>query len=156
MVTHTIASMKQLLFLAFATLVAAEEPLLLPQMPLHDPFIVAHGPSRTYYLYTSNLPRMSGAEGRGTMVYKSKDLKHWEKPKQVFAVPPAAFAQEGAWAPEVHEYKGRGIFSPRCTTPAKPSPNHPPPCSAPTSAARSRRFPTHRTGHSGCSTNPPP
>ncbi|MEO5712479.1 MAG: glycoside hydrolase family 43 protein [Luteolibacter sp.] len=99
--------MKLPVFLAFTALAAAEEPLLLPDMPLHDPFIVAHQQSQTYYLYTSNLPRMSGAEGRGTMVYKSKDLKHWEKPKQVFAVPATAFAQEGAWAPEVHEYKGR-------------------------------------------------
>lgn len=102
--------MKLLLFLAGAALATAAEPaasLLLPDMPVHDPFIVAHEPSHTYYLYTSNVPRMSGADGRGTMVYKSKDLKHWEKPKQVFAVPPKAFAREGAWAPEVHEYKGR-------------------------------------------------
>jgi beta-xylosidase len=100
---------KLLLFFACAALATAAEPaasLLLPDMPVHDPFIVAHEPSRTYYLYTSNVPRMSGAEGRGTMVYKSKDLKHWEKAKQVFSVPPTAFAREGAWAPEVHEYKG--------------------------------------------------
>jgi beta-xylosidase len=98
-----------LTLLATATLASAEAtaPLLLPDMPLHDPYIVAHAPSHTYYLYTSNVPRMSGTEGRGTMVYKSKDLKHWEKPQSVFSVPQDSFAKEGAWAPEVHEYKGR-------------------------------------------------
>jgi beta-xylosidase len=110
-----------LLLLAFASPALGQSPvdsapassaaegatLRLPDMPLHDPFIVAHEPTRTYYLYTSNLPRMSGATGRGTMVYKSRDLLNWDKPKQVFAVPPASFAPEGAWAPEVHEYKGR-------------------------------------------------
>jgi beta-xylosidase len=86
---------------------ARKSPLHLPEMPLHDPWILAHGPSRTYYLYTSNLPRMSGVKGVGTMVYKSKDLRNWETPKVVFLVPPTAFARHGGWAPEVHEYKGR-------------------------------------------------
>lgn len=82
-------------------------PMHLPNMPLHDPWILAHGPSRTYYLYTSNIPRMTGQAGIGTMVYKSRDLRNWEAPKAVFIVPPTAFAQRGAWAPEVHEYRGR-------------------------------------------------
>jgi len=86
---------------------ALVEPLRLPNMPLHDPFIVAHKPSQTYYLYTSNRGRLSGTGGVGTMVYKSKDLLNWEKPKAVFIVPEESFAQQGAWAPEVHEYKGR-------------------------------------------------
>jgi beta-xylosidase len=81
--------------------------LHLPEMPLHDPWILAHKPSRTYYLYTSNVPRMSGVKGVGTMVYKSKDLRNWDRPKVVFLVPRTAFAQQGGWAPEVHEYKGR-------------------------------------------------
>ena len=28
--------------------------MLLPQMNLHDPFILAYAPTKTYYLYTSN------------------------------------------------------------------------------------------------------
>jgi beta-xylosidase len=76
-------------------------------MPLHDPWILGHGPSRTYYLYTSNVPRLTGQPGIGTMVYKSRDLRNWEQPKAVFLIPPTAFGQRGAWAPEVHEYKGR-------------------------------------------------
>ena len=81
--------------------------LRLPEMPLHDPYILAHEPSRTYYLYTSNIARMTGVEGVGTMVYKSKDLLNWEKPVPVFLVPDISFAGQGAWAPEVHLYKGR-------------------------------------------------
>jgi hypothetical protein len=34
-------------------------------------------------------------------------LRYWERPKVVFLVPPNAFARDGGWAPEVHEYKGR-------------------------------------------------
>ena len=86
---------------------APEASLQLPDMPLHDPFILAYQPSHTYYLYTSNRERSSGTAGVGTMVYKSQDLLHWERPKAVFIVPSTAFAQQGAWAPEVHEYKGR-------------------------------------------------
>lgn len=34
------------------------------------------------------------------MACRSKDLRHRERPH-------AVFAQQGAWVPEVHEYKGR-------------------------------------------------
>ncbi|MBN2162296.1 MAG: family 43 glycosylhydrolase [Pontiellaceae bacterium] len=81
--------------------------LRLPGMPLHDPFILAHKPSGTYYLYTSNNPRMTGVRGTGTMAYTSKDLLQWTPPKPVFIVPDDAFATQGGWAPEVHEYKGK-------------------------------------------------
>lgn len=90
-----------------SALAPATAPLRLPEMPLHDPFILAHAPTRTYYLYTSNVSRMTGVRGVGTMVYKSKDLLNWEKPKPVFLVPETSFARQGGWAPEVHEYKGR-------------------------------------------------
>lgn len=87
--------------------IAAEAPHL-PDMPLHDPYILAHEASLTYYLHTSNRPLMTGVAGVGTMVYKSKDLLDREPPKTVFTVPSTAFArQQGGWAPEVHEYKGR-------------------------------------------------
>ncbi len=92
---------------AAAPATPAVAPLRLPEMPLHDPFILAHAPSRTYYLYTSNNARMTGVRGVGTMAYTSKDLLHWEKPKVVFRVPETSFARQGGWAPEVHEYQGR-------------------------------------------------
>lgn len=109
-ITHP---MKPILFLLTLTgfvstsLQAAEAALRLPDMPLHDPYIVAHRPTGTYYLYTSNRERMTGTAGVGTMAYTSKDLLNWEKPKAMFIVPPKAFAQQGGWAPEVHEYQGR-------------------------------------------------
>jgi beta-xylosidase len=103
--------MKILLFtlglLGSVSLGAADALMRLPEMPLHDPYILAHEPSRTYYLYTSNRPNVSGRPGVGTMVYKSKDLLNWEKPQAVFIVPDTAFARDGGWAPEVHEYQGR-------------------------------------------------
>ena len=79
----------------------------LPDMPLHDPFIVAYEPTKTYYLYTRNVPQLTGEKALGTMAYTSKDLKNWMAPKVVFTVPEDSFAQEGNWAPEVHEYKGK-------------------------------------------------
>ena len=33
----------------------SEFSMLLPEMPLHDPFILAYAPTKTYYLYTSNV-----------------------------------------------------------------------------------------------------
>jgi beta-xylosidase len=82
--------------------------LHLPDMPLHDPWIVAYAPTKTYYLYTSNVGRMTGAMRPGTMAYRSKDLLSWEGPFVVFTLPEGTWAaNQGAWAPEVHEYKGR-------------------------------------------------
>jgi beta-xylosidase len=81
--------------------------LTLPNMPLHDPWILANQSDKTYYLYTSNVPAMSGVQGVGTMVYRSKDLKHWEKPVVVFTTSEMHWAQKGAWAPEVHRWKGK-------------------------------------------------
>lgn len=86
----------------------AEAPLLLPQMQLHDPFIVADEQSRTYYLFTRNEEAMTGDPRLGTMVYTSKDLKHWTRPRLVFTLPEnGTWARAGSWAPEVHHWKGR-------------------------------------------------
>lgn len=85
----------------------ADAPLLLPQMQLHDPFIVADEASRTYYLFTRNETAMTGDPRLGTMVYASRDLKHWTRPRLVFALPKDSWARGGAWAPEVHHWKGK-------------------------------------------------
>lgn len=81
----------------------------LPDMPLHDPFVVADDRTRTYYLYTSNEPTVSGVDGTGTMVYRSADLRDWTRPVVVFrtAEQKGIWATEGAWAPEVHAWDGR-------------------------------------------------
>lgn len=85
----------------------APEGMRLPDMPLHDPFILADATTHTYYLYTSNIPGLSGDCGLGTMAYTSHDLKSWTAPKAVFRLPAGTWANGGAWAPEVHEWKGR-------------------------------------------------
>lgn len=81
--------------------------LTLPNMPLHDPWILASESDKTYYLYTSNVAAISCVQGVGTMVYRSQDLKHWQKPVLVFSASEMRWAQKGAWAPEVHRWKGK-------------------------------------------------
>lgn len=85
----------------------ANTTLTLLNMPLHDPWILANAADKTYYLYTSNVARMSGISGAGTMVYRSHDLMHWEPPVVVFHATDEHWAHDGAWAPEVHLWKGR-------------------------------------------------
>jgi beta-xylosidase len=77
-------------------------------VPCHDPWILAHAPTKTYYLYTS-AQRAVGIGRSGTVAYTSKDLVHWDGPVVVFVVPDGAWAnpRHGAWAPEVHEYRGK-------------------------------------------------
>ena len=84
-----------------------EAPLTLETMRLHDPFVVADRASRTYYLFTSNIAEASGDPRVGTMLYTSKDLRHWTRPRLVFTLPPAIWGVAGAWAPEVHRWRGK-------------------------------------------------
>jgi beta-xylosidase len=95
-----------LVLLSSLLLPAQDYPLTLPSMPLHDPFILADATSKTYFLYTSNVASLTGEKRRGTMAYTSKDLTHWAKPIVVFTVPDDFWAHDGAWAPEVHAYRG--------------------------------------------------
>ena len=96
-----------------ATATNSASPILrhnlhLPEIRLHDPWILAHAPSKTYYLYTSNNGRVTGVNRPGTMAYRSKDLLNWEGPLVVFALPEGTWADnQSAWAPEVHEYQGK-------------------------------------------------
>ncbi|WP_375289893.1 glycoside hydrolase family 43 protein [Qipengyuania sp.] len=81
--------------------------LLLPQMQLHDPFVVADTASGVYHLFTRNEAAMTGDDRLGTMVYTSRDLKSWIPPKVVFTLPQRNWANGGSWAPEVHRWNGR-------------------------------------------------
>lgn len=81
-------------------------PLHLPEMPLHDPYIVTDESSGHYFLYTSNVASMSGEDVTGTMVYRSRNLRDWTEPVVVFRVQDGMWATNGAWAPEVHEGDG--------------------------------------------------
>ncbi|HYG24386.1 MAG TPA: glycoside hydrolase family 43 protein [Verrucomicrobiae bacterium] len=82
--------------------------LRLANIRVHDPFIVAHEPSKTYHLYTA-IGRRSPVGRSGVVTYKSKDLLNWDGPHLVFTVPDGVWANpnDGVWAPEVHEYKGK-------------------------------------------------
>lgn len=88
-----------------------QEGLALEDIPVHDPFVVAHEPTQTYYLYTSGrrLNPEDGVRRSGVVTYKSKDLKTWSGPHLVFEVPEGAWANpgHGTWAPEVHEHNGK-------------------------------------------------
>ncbi|GAB3657022.1 glycoside hydrolase family 43 protein [Glycomyces tarimensis] len=90
-------------------------PLRLPEMPLHDPYIVADAESGLYHLYTANQGFTASAtgpisaDGVGTMVYRSENLRDWAEPVPVFLVDDQdgePWASDGAWAPEVHRWRG--------------------------------------------------
>ncbi|MGE5489040.1 MAG: glycoside hydrolase family 43 protein [bacterium] len=100
--------------IAFLTLLlGAQQPaktgLKLGDFYSHDPFVLAHAQSRTYYLYNSAGPRQTGNGRSGVLAYTSKDLENWEGPRIVFTVPDGIWADpaQGVWAPEVHEYRGK-------------------------------------------------
>jgi hypothetical protein len=83
--------------------------LTLPDIPLHDPWMLADRSTRTYYLYSSASPRITGQGRTGTLYYTSKDLATWEGPRIAFVAPESSWADPkvGAWAPEVHAYRGK-------------------------------------------------
>ncbi|MBJ6121440.1 glycoside hydrolase family 43 protein [Sphingomonas mollis] len=85
----------------------APAPLLMPDMPLHDPWIVVDSATGTYHLFTRNERRMTGDGRLGIMAYTSRDLKHWTRPRMIFTLPPGTWANDGGWAPEVHRWKNR-------------------------------------------------
>ncbi|MFT7776006.1 hypothetical protein [Roseateles sp.] len=80
----------------------AADTMTLPDMDLHDPFIVTDATSRTYWLFTKNNPAVSGKKALGVMAYRSRNLKHWSRPELVFQLPASTWANDGCWAPEVH------------------------------------------------------
>jgi hypothetical protein len=96
---------------------------------LHDPFVLVHQASKTYYLYNSAGGNLTGGKGAGVLAYKSKDLETWEGPYLVFVVPPGIWANpaHGAWAPEVHEYKGKFYLFVTLHNNATLIPQQPPP-----------------------------
>ncbi|MBV9879025.1 MAG: family 43 glycosylhydrolase [Gemmatirosa sp.] len=100
---------------------APKPGLRLPDIPLHDPWMVADRKTRTYYLYSAASPRLTGAGRTGTLYYKSRDLASWEGPFIAFVAPTDSWADPavGAWAPEVHEFRGRYYLFTTLHNPAK-------------------------------------
>ena len=95
------------LLLGLAAPAAADAPLLTSHLRIHDPWVVADDPNRTYWLFSKNDPAVTGDRRIGIMAYASGDLAHWQRPRLVFALPQGSWADDGGWAPEVHRWKGR-------------------------------------------------
>jgi beta-xylosidase len=95
--------------------------LRLPDIQLHDPWIVADQSTRTYYLYSAASRRVTGEGRTGTLYYTSKDLATWEGPYIAFVAPRDSWADPGvnAWAPEVHAYHGKFYLFTTLHNPAK-------------------------------------
>ncbi len=78
------------------------------EIRIRDPFVVAHEPSKTYYIYASMMvTREDGERVRGVGAYRSKDLQRWEDPITVYETADGFWGPDAIWAPEVHEYKGK-------------------------------------------------
>lgn len=84
--------------------------MTLPEMDLHDPFIVTDTARQTYWLFTKNHPSFSGSQAIGVMAYRSRDLRHWSPPELVFQLPADCWANDGCWAPEVHRWRGKWVL----------------------------------------------
>ena len=76
---------------------------------IRDPFVFPDSETRTYYIYGTTTAGIfdGNIERKAVMVFKSKDLDHWEEPVPVFEVPTNHWGRETVWAPEVHRYNGR-------------------------------------------------
>ena len=70
----------------------ARQGLRLPDMAIHDPWILANEENKTYYLYSTARQNENGVVRSGTLTYKSKNLLDWDGPYIVFLVP------NGIWA----------------------------------------------------------
>jgi hypothetical protein len=95
-------------------------PYRLIDLPIRDPFIVADAATGQYYLYAANDRALSNVKGAGTMVYRSADLEHWSDPTVVFTAGTDLWAQNGAWAPEVHRWQGHWFLFTTLYDPKKP------------------------------------
>ncbi|AQQ08764.1 Beta-xylosidase [Sedimentisphaera cyanobacteriorum] len=94
------------LYFLFCILLAAsglsadkqKEGLKLEDFHAHDPFVLADEKTETYYLYST-----------GGKAFSSKDLETWKGPFKFIELPDESWAnlKHGAWAPEVHIYKGK-------------------------------------------------
>jgi beta-xylosidase len=86
-----------------------KENLKLAEIRMHDPWIVADQPSKTYYMYEGGMSMSGGQRRSGVIAYKSKDMVSWSGPYVVYEVQDNSWADPaaGVWAPEVHVYKGK-------------------------------------------------
>ncbi|NGM63576.1 family 43 glycosylhydrolase [Sphingobacterium sp. SGG-5] len=75
---------------------------------VRDPYIVADQQTKTYFLYKAGkVKNDEEQEVNGVVAYKSKDLKKWEGPYAIFAMPDSNWITGVVWAPEVHHYRDK-------------------------------------------------
>ena len=104
-------------------LVAQQAPvktgMKLGDFNLHDPFVLAHKPSQTYYLYNSAGGNLTGGKGAGVLAYKSKDLDTWDGPVPRVRRSPGDLGQSRRTAPGLPRStstRGSTTCSSPCTT----------------------------------------
>lgn len=83
-----------------------DAPLRMPDMPLHDPWIVADDAGGTYHLFTRNEPAMTAGARVGVMAYNIRDLKTWQRPRLTSVLPEGIWANDGAWGPQGSSLEG--------------------------------------------------
>ena len=68
---------------------------------MSDPFILADSATMTYYM-----------TGTGGMLWKSKDLRRWERPYRIAQTNPDSWMGQRPmiWAAELHKYKGKYYY----------------------------------------------
>ena len=97
-----------LLVVSAPVLYGQEHVQPLSDIHIRDPYILPDAQKGIYYMYSSTAPNpFDFTTLAGVQVYKSKDLKTWEGPQQVFTVATDNWITGTVWAPEVHEYNGR-------------------------------------------------
>lgn len=80
--------------------------LRLEDIHLRDPFVLPEVESGWYFLYGTTDSNCWGPVGTGFDAFRSRDLKTWEGPFEVFRPKPGFWGSHHFWAPEVHRYRG--------------------------------------------------
>lgn len=78
----------------------------LEDIQIRDPFVVPHRESGFYYLFGTT-DKDCWNTGVGFDSYRSRDLVHWDGPRQAFALREGFWATVNCWAPEVHRWRDR-------------------------------------------------
>lgn len=95
--------------LAVLALASRGAAALRTQVRIRDPFVLPDPATQTYYVYgTTTAGIFDGSvERKAVMVFRTKDLDHWDEPVPVWEVPADHWGRETVWAPEVHRYRDR-------------------------------------------------
>lgn len=68
-------------------------------LAIRDPFIIAHAPDSSYYMYANANPHIA--------VYKSRDLQTWENAGNAFSATENFWGKQDFWAPDVYAYRNK-------------------------------------------------